>query len=263
MYHPDIKEKHIKKDSWVKEVRKTFNPEMLADLIKKRIDTPASTGPYVNVSKGEIPSDIVCAFILDDEVYKTKLTPAVGLLLYRMSNGKAPESHEILRGVFSIIQECNLKDCSTLLFNWLAKKHSLFTSKDEKWRLTFREGLMAFAKIQEKNSEMEFWWTNIWRGEESFWWPAAFLGLRTQNPIAAAKELPLMISRNIDRTPYLLLGIWSDESSRPIMERAIKDGLNANTGWAGFALNMLLEKLPDNKKDELMLNLKRHQWYNR
>jgi hypothetical protein len=263
MFESNIKEKHIRKDSWVKDLRKTFNPEMLSDLIKKRIDSPNCTGPYVNSHKGEMPTDIICAFMLDDMEYKEKITPAVGLLLYKMSNGIIPENHDVLRGVFSIIQECDLKECNKLVFNWLVKKHSIFSSNDAKWKSTFREGLMAFAKIQDKNPEMETWWMSIWRSDQSFWWPAAFLGLRTQNPVMAAKEMPLMISRNIDRSPYLLLGIWSDENSRSIMEHAIKDGLNANTGWAGFALNMLLEKLSDSQKDQLMLNLKRSQWYNR
>lgn len=255
----NITESHIKKDSWVKEVRKTFNPEMLADLIKKRIEFPGSTGPYIRHNSDELPSDIIDAFIAHSEEYKKKLTPAVGLLLYKMMHGKMSENHEVLRGVFSIIRESKLTECQQLVYNWLQKKHGVAFGEnaDVKWRPTYREGMMAYAKIQPLGEEqIESWWTSIWRDDCPTWWPAAFLGLRIQNANTACEELPLLVSRNVDKLGYLLVGMYNDPNCRCRMESSIMEGLDANTGWAGLALNTLLEKLSEVDRTKLMLNLK-------
>lgn len=256
----NIHDKLIKKDSWVKEIRKTFNPELLADLIKKRIEFPASTGPLISTFKEEAATDIIDAFIADSEEYRKKITPAVGLLLYKMMHGKMTESHEILRGVFAIIRESKLTDCHKLVYNWLQLKHNVQTSSDVKWKHTYREGMMAYAQIQSKDEKNEGWWLNIWREGSSVWWPPAFLGLRIQNPTAACAELPLLITRHLTNegamAGYLLVGMWNDPDARGLIERAIRRGLDENTGWAGRALNMILEKLTEQDKNQLMLNLK-------
>lgn len=256
MLNYNIHDKHIRKDSWVKDMRKTFNPETLADLIKKRIEFPNVTGPYINKTD-ETPTDIISALIADDDENRKKLTPAVGFLLYKMLHGKMGESHEILRGVFAIISDCKLMECEQLVYDWLRAKHN-HDPIDTRWKHTYRDGMMAYAHIQsKKNKETEAWWLNIWRESSSVWWPAAFMGLRIQNPSAAIAELPLMISRNTDKAAYLLLGAWNDPDARGLLEQSIHRGLNANTGWAGLALNMLLEKLTDEGKNQIMMSLKR------
>lgn len=251
----NINENHIKKDSWVKDLRKTFNPELLADLIKKRIEFPNSTGPFIRNQKDEIATDIIDAFIASSDEYRKKLTPAVGFLLYKMLHGKLTENHEILRGVFSIIRESKLLECNKLVYNWLQVKYDLGSS-DQKWKHTYRDGMMAYAQIQEKDKEIEDWWANIWMESSSAWWPAAFMGLRIQNPSRAMAELPALINRNTDKTSYLLVGTWNDLDARAMLESAIHRGINENSGWAGLALNLLLEKLSEADKIKLMLNLK-------
>jgi hypothetical protein len=255
----NITESHIKKDHWIKEVRKTFNPELLADLIKKRIEFPNTTGPYIKHNSDELPTDIIDALIAHNEENRKKLTPAVGLLLFRLIHNKMPENHEILRGVFSIIRESKLVECEHLVYGWLQKTYKVafeVNKNDSKWRATYLSGMMAYAKIQSKDKDIEDWWYNIWRDNAPAWWPAAFLGLRIQNPDIAVAELPLLISRNMDKLSYLLLGMWSDLDCRPRFELAIRKGIDSNTGWAGFALNTLLEKLTEADKNNLMLNLK-------
>ncbi len=203
----NIHEKHIKRDSWVKEINKTYNPEILADLIKKRIEYPSSTGPFIRYNSDELPSDIIVSFISDSEESRKKLVPAIGLLLYRMMHGKMPGHHDVLRGLFSVIRGNKLTECRTLVANWLHNKYAQGSS-DGQWKQTYRDAMMAYAQIQDKNTATEEWWYNIWKECGSWWWPAAFLGLRIQNPTAACNELQLLISRNIDKTGYLLVGMW-------------------------------------------------------
>jgi hypothetical protein len=256
MLNYSIHDKHIKKDSWVKDMTKTFNPELLSELIKKRIEYPASAGPYVRRdASDELPTDIIDAFIADNEEFRKKLEPAVGLLLYKMMHGKMTENHDILRGIFSIIRESKLTECRKLVSNWLVNKYEA-GSRDPKWKHTYRDGMMAYAQIQTKDKTTEEWWSNIWKESSSAWWPAAFLGLRIQNPKAACDELPLLISRNTEKATYLLVGMWTDIKSRGMLERAIKRGLDENTGWGGLALNMILERLTEVDRNKIMLNLR-------
>jgi hypothetical protein len=244
----------------MKEINKTFSPELLANLIKKRIEFPNSTGPYVRLHQDEVATDIINALITEDDEYRKKLTPAVGLLLYKMMHDELGESHEILRGVFAIIKDCKLTECDTLVYNWLNNKKNVLVSGTEpieqRWKQTYREGMMAYAQIQPKDVVVEHWWFNIWKEGSIYWWAAAFTGLRIQNPNSAADELPLLVSRNTDKVPFLLVGMWNDLNSRGILEDAIRCGLNDNTGWAGLGLNMILEKLNDADKNIIMLNLK-------
>lgn len=239
-------------------MRKTFAPELLADLIKKRIEFPGSTGPYVRTTtENEVATDIIDALIAETDENRQKITPAVGLLLYKMLHGKMTESHDILRGVFAIIHASKLVECNMLVYSWLTNNEKRLTSNDARWKQTYRDGVMAYAQVQSKcDKDTEAWWFNLWREGSSSWWPAAFLGLRIQNPVAACEELSLLMARDIDKTQALLVGAWSDPESRSPFERAIKRGLDENTGWAGFALNMVLEKLTDADKEQLMLNLK-------
>ena len=40
MVKTDTKEKYIRKDSWIKEIRKSCDPEFIAKALRRRIKTP-------------------------------------------------------------------------------------------------------------------------------------------------------------------------------------------------------------------------------
>jgi hypothetical protein len=254
------KEKHIRKDGWVKDLLRTYNPEALATLIEKRIIQPHSNGPYVQ--SGETPIDIINAYIGDDGPadFREKIEPAIGLLLYKMLHGEKEVSHTVLRGIFDCIRESKLANCYTLLQSWLNQNASWLISENDKEQNTMRDALMAFAKIQKKDAATEHYWFNIWREGKACYHPAAFHGLRQQNPKAAIAELPLLASRKLaqklDKAQFLISGMWHDENSKHQLERAIKRGIDDNSGWAGLVLNMLLDKLNETQKSELMERLK-------
>lgn len=252
MSHTDIHEKHVKRDSWVKDIKKTYDPALLSDLIKKRIEFPRSTGPYIK--DGELSTDIVNSFITDDDSYRNKLAPAIGLLLYKMMNDALGESHELYRGVFYIIRECRLVECKRLVEDWLRLKFN--TIDDLNYLMTYRDALMAYALIQSKNKELEDWWHGIWKCSYSELWGAAFTGLRVQNPVLAATQLPLLVSRDINVMPHILVGMWADSVARKEMEICIRNGLNSKIGWAGKALNVLLDKLSEKSKTALLTDMK-------
>jgi len=257
MYQPDLKDTYIKRDPWVKAMKKSWDPEEIAVLIKKRIDKPSMNGPIVRHNSDETAVDIINVFIEANEEYKKRIVPAVGLLLHNLLHEKEQESHELLRGVFNIIANSRLKECKSLLYKWLlAKKDAMFCD-DLKWKTTYREGMIAYAYVQDGEQEIKQWWYNVWKDSSMFWWSPAFLGMRVSNPALAGKEIATLIERKYDKGVFLMASMWSDPASKQAFENAIAVGMKDNARWAGTALNQVLEKLTDEKKNELMLGLKK------
>lgn len=253
------KEPYILKDKWVKALtHKASDPEELATVIENRIKSPNIHGPHIFNTQDEYSTDIICAYVELMPELRSKVQTAVGLLLFRMLYNEITETRDLLEGVFSIIEECDLSQCHILLFKWLRdKKESVFSSDDRLWKLTYRMGMIAFAIIQPKNQEIECYWKDIWASDSNYFWGAAFRGIYKCNPNYAAMELPLLISRSGNNTEYSLLGMWRDGISRSHLERAIKIGLNSKeTQFAGLALNMLVDKLNEEHRDQLMTSLK-------
>jgi hypothetical protein len=261
MFQQDLQDGYIKRDPWVKAMKKAYLPEEIVELIKKRINNPSINGPITKISSGENDTDIINTFIERSQDYKKKIVPAVGLLLFNLLNEKEPESHELLRGVFSIIANSKLKECSLLMRKWLLAKKEAMQCDDLKWKTTYREGMIAYAYIQDKEDALNQWWYNVWKNCSMFWWSPAFLGMRIQNPELAARELPTLIKRDYDKGAYLMASMWNDEKCREVFEKAIAKGLNENNGWAGIAVNQVLEKLDDEKKNELLLGLRKIVYY--
>lgn len=253
-----IKEEHILKDKWVKELLyKASDPEELASAIERRIKFPSSNGPFIINNQEEYPTDIIAAYVELLPEIRGKISVAVGLLLYKMIYNDIVPSRELLEGLFSLIDEAKLEDCHILLFKWLNVKADILASDDKLWKLTYRMGMVAFANIQPKNKEAEEYWTAIWNSDKDYFWGAAFRGLRRVNPALAAKELPRLIARDIDSTKYTLIGMWKDTVSRSHLEDAIKTGLaTEEKTFAGIALNLMLDKLTEEHRTELMLALK-------
>lgn len=257
MYQQNIN----KRDPWVKSLKQAYSPEDIAEILLKRISNPNLYGPFLNKTSGEEGTDVINLFIDTSEEYKKKIVPAIGLILYNLLYDKLKESHELLRGVFSIIARSKLNECSVLLRKWLVKKKEAIICDDIKWKTTYREAMIAYAYVQNKEEAIEKWWLNLWNDDIQFWWSPAFLGLRIQNSSFASTQIKKLIERRYDKAPYLLASMWKDDLSRKHFESSIALGLNTNDGWAGRALNMVIEKLSDDEKNELMCNLKKILYY--
>jgi hypothetical protein len=256
-----VKENHIRKTPWLKSLSKTQDPALLADLIAARINDPGKIGPYLpdtSIYKEE-STDIIWALIetTEDPNFRKRMSAAVGLLLFKMLNDETKPTTQMLSGVFNIINNSRLDACRTLTWNWLSQNIPVMTDDKHALKVAYREGLMAFARIQARNELTEIFWLNIWRQGTTFWHPVAFMGLRMQNPKLAMNELPLFASRKLDSAAALLSGAWKDENSRNQLECAIKRGLKDQSGqWAGKLLNALLGAIDDEQKEQLMLALK-------
>ena len=254
-----VKEKHTRKDSWMRDLLKSYAPEYLASLIQKRIENPNKIGPYLAIMANpkEEPTDIIWALIETEEpVFRAKMEPAVGLLLYKMLRGELKETPELLSGVFNIIYESRLTGCQTLVYNWLQERLPILTKEKSSFQIPYRDGLMAFARIQGKSEQTELFWRNLWLQSKSTYHAAAFVGLRIQSPQTAAEELPLFARRKVENKGLILFGMWNEFTSRPILESAIKRGLKDDGNWAGQLLNTLLGTMSEENKEQLLLNMK-------
>jgi hypothetical protein len=253
----NVDEKWIRKDSWVKDLLKTYNPEQLAELIEKRIDRPNFVGPYPRYSQNETSTDIIDAFIASDLPLRNRIASAIGFIIYNILHGKKTVNHNILPSVFSIISNSQLIECRLLLARWLeANKNKInndSTNWDKsQWEKTYREAMMAFARIQEKDDLTEMYWLNLWRSDTSFAWAAAFMGLRIQNPLAACNELHLLIERKLDKAQYLMVGMWRDNNAKEPLINTLKNSIKSDQGWGGLVLNTILSQLNSEEKTEAM-----------
>lgn len=258
MFVKDLNEGYIKRDSWVKALKKAYLPDDIAALIEKRIQSPNMNGPHVRSVDGETAVDIVSTFMLKDEHCRKKIAPAVGLLLYNLLEERINITHELLRGVFTIIRDTKLKECFMLLWKWLKKNEQALSCDDLKWKTTYKHAMYAFAYIQRLgDTEIENWWMNIWNNGSSFWWGVAFIGLRVQNPIFAITQLENLIKvRRYEKTASILTEMFADEQSRALLETAISVGIKENSGWAGNALNQLYGNLGAEQRDKMMESLR-------
>jgi len=256
----DLKDSYIKRDPWVKAMKKSFDPNEIAELIKKRIDKPGLNGPIIH-HNGGTSTDVINLFIDSNEEYRRRIAPAVGFILHNILHDKEKESHELLRGIFNIIANSKLKECKVLLYRWLLKHKQVIGCDDLKLKTTYREGMIAYAYIQDREILIEQWWHNVWNECSVFWWSPSFLGMRISNPALAASEIPKLIERNYDKGAFLMASMWSDPTSKAAFENAIATGMKDNAGWAGIAVNQVLEKLDDEKKNELMLALRKAIYY--
>lgn len=247
-----------RKQPWAKELLGCNDSEVIAGLIRARLENPAKIGPFCFVDSGELPGDIICAFIAMGEEARKKIIPALGFLIFSMEKEDGAKTHNVLRNIFSIIQESKLTELRHQLQIWMRKRHTITSKPDkEEDQETFRAALMAYTRVQPTNDDIvEGYWTNLWKEGFEYWWPVAFTGMRIQNPKLACYQLPILIGRNVQHTENLLYAMWSDKLARPMIERALANGLKEDAQWAGIAMAKLAQRMNHSDKDNLLGALK-------
>src|SRR5271166_1103443 len=242
-------ESHIRSNSWVKDLRRTFRPELLAGLIEKRLLDPGTVGPHYWDNGKDCPYDIIVALCDDEEEFKEKITPAVGLLLFQIVHDKLKCTDKFVQGIFGLIKDADLVACSEITFAWLRDHKEYISSKSESERKTYRDALLCFARIQRRNDrDITDFWTSIWNDENiegEYWWPTSFVGLSRQSPEVACEQLPLFAMRKLSKSQHVLTGMWSDLGCRFHFVDALKNGLINTSGWAGLTINEVYKVLPD------------------
>lgn len=262
MFSGKIDDAGILNDPWVKKFVQTFDAATLASLIAERL-TSASVGPYVSIHSDEQRSDIIDAFIASgNSLFRTKLEPAVANILYKALNNPSQgyQTDCVLTGIFSIIKNSKLVACRKLMMDWLAKQVSLLTSTYNSEKRLYYQAMFAYANIQEKRAALvEDWWLNIWKEGDSYFWSAAFYGLRHQNYETALKQIPLLIERRtkMEKAPAHLYHMWADD--KDWFEHEIRTELEKETGYAGMAINILIQRTNEEERRELFGRLKEKQ----
>jgi hypothetical protein len=243
----------MKKDAWVKKLHRANDAEVIADLIKSRIEFPNATGPWIESHKHELPTDIIADMILSNHKLKDKLSHGIGCLLFKVVNGQFLHSNTIANGVFKIISRSKITMCHKLQQQWLEKNVDFLKSYSILDQSTYNEALIAYAYAQPRDAKLDEYWQNIWLDTRSYWWATAFFGLFKQNTELAQKEIPLLIERLPFESFKILHNIWMDTPYT--LEKIIYDGLIENKMWAGTTLNKLISLFNKEQKIAIFKSL--------
>ena len=251
----NLSDKSIKRDPWVKTIKQSFEPDKIADLLFKRITEPSKHGPYA--ATAEQSTYLITALIDIDDKNRSKIVPGVGLLLYNLLHERISMSHELLRAVFLIIKASNLRECATLLYKWLEKNEGVLICDDVKWKSTYRDAMYAWAAVQPISTVVEQWWNKIWMSGTAFWQTVSFYGLCRQNPKYAVGELPRLMTLLDDAgAADIISTMWMDTNIKEPLRMAIARNIDKGTGWAGRALNCLLDKFTVDTKTAILLSMR-------
>jgi hypothetical protein len=230
-------EPHHLTNSWAKDLNRHFRPELMAELIEKRLTEPEKHGHYTYSGGKELPGDVLVAMAEDSHEFRDKLIPAIGILLYDTVHKDGKMNPRALRYLFDLIKDANFTHHAELVYAWLRKNVGMLDSKVSTENELYKAALFCFARIQPNDRTIESFWMKIWEEAGSHWWPAAFLGLIVQNPETACKNLPLLIQRNVANSRHMLSMMWTDLRCRFIFVDALRVGLRETRGWAGRAIN--------------------------
>lgn len=250
----DIHSPTIRKDPWVKQINKAQDPEEIGALIKKRIEFPGTTGPWLNFSSKEQATDIIVDLIMASGRLRTKLVHGVAHLLYKVVNGDLVGSNAISIGLFKIIGKADITECSKLHHHWLSKNVSFLESKFPLELEAYNEALIAYANTQAPSEESETFWYNLWKRDVKYWWPTAFYGLFKQNSELACEEFHLFVKRDSSAAVAMMHKLWNQ--NHLIFNEVIHTALLENEQWAGLALNNLLGILDNDQKATMFAGLK-------
>lgn len=236
-----IRDISFKKDPWVKSLNKANTTDEVVDLLKKSIEWSTSVGPFYRAD-GQISTLDVIADMIGEKGsgrYRSKLTPAIGTLLFRIVKGEMIQPDTIALGLFKIIRRSKITDCMRIHYHWLTEHIDYIKPQSSyKEKEVYNEALMAYSVIQGKSPELETFWYSLWHSVPEMFYLTVFAALFKQNPELAAKEIPKLFQRRPSETYKTIYDLWLSEPKS--VEKAVLDGLCKEEKWSGVYVNKLL-----------------------
>ncbi len=238
--------------TWSESVRDAASGKELLDFLEKRLTNPYEEGPHLDDRGGEGPEEVFERLAKGDDAFRDRLEETIaGYFRSPAADPTNADAQGILRGMLEIVARLALAGAGSALRGWLARHEAAL--QDEPAAELGRAALdaLAMAPIAGSESIRDFW-LGWWRDGESSWQPAAFIGLRLQEPSAAANEIPLLVSR-AEEGPYgpgpLLLGMWNQAAGQIALLDWLKKTKDAAT--ADKVRNALVTLLPPEEHDRL------------
>jgi hypothetical protein len=205
--------------SWEDDVRAARAGEELLAFLQRRLANPYREGPRLNDRAGEGPEEVFERLAEHDDAFQDRLEET--MTAYFRSDASAPtevNAHGTVRGMLEIVARRALTGLRSPLRGWLSRHRAVL--QDEPVAALARAALAALAVMPAPGSaSARAYWLDAWRAGPESWQPHAFMGLRRQDPAAAAEEIPELVRRA--QQPFgpgpLLLGMWNQTTGRPAL----------------------------------------------
>lgn len=214
---------------WLAGMRQAAAGAELMDWITRRLTRPHEEGPVLDERHGEGPEEVFERLAKADEQFRARLDETVRqYFASEASNPAHQPAIPVIRGVFEMVQRLALNGAVAPIRAWLQQHES--TLRAEAGAYLARAALGALATAQTPGiADFRDFWLRWWRNGPPAWQPRAFIGLRIQDPTAAAREIPLLLqrARGQSQDPGALLhGLWNQPGGR----EAIIDWLREHDG---------------------------------
>jgi hypothetical protein len=209
--------KRLPSDEWIERVRSaTAGPELLAWLAK-RLTRPYDEGPILDDRRGEGAEEVFEEMSAAEEAFRARLDQTIAE--YFKSPAANPAKNAavpVLRGLLEMVQRLAVTRAFAPIRAWFQQHEAELRA--EAGAYLARAALSALATSQPRGlSDVRGFWLHWWRNGPPPWQPRAFIGLRLNDPRAAADEIPLLMrrAREQGQDPRALLqGMWNQPDSR-------------------------------------------------
>lgn len=210
---------------WVDRVQSAASGSKLLGFLVGRLATPEQEGPRLDERNGEGVEDIFIELAKRDDDFRFRLDETIAGYLQSASADPADAgARPVIRGMLEIVGDRSLPISGSQLRAWLARHDA--TLRNEPDAVLGRAALDALATAQVPGrSDSRDFWLKLWREGPKAWQWRAFIGLRLQDPRAAAGEIPELLRRleaqSADPRP-MLLGMWKQPAARPELEKWLR-----------------------------------------
>jgi hypothetical protein len=204
-------------DEWIERVRSaTAGPELL-DWLAKRFTRPYDEGPILDDRRGEGPEEVFEQMAAGDEAFRARLDKTIADYFESPAANPADKAIvPVLRGLLEMVQRLALTRAFAPLRAWLQQLEAELRAEGGAYLA--RAALGALATSQPRGlSDVRDFWLHWWRNGPPPWQPRAFIGLRLNDPRAAADEIPLLVrrAREQNQDPRALIqGMWNQPDGR-------------------------------------------------
>ncbi|UQA62138.1 hypothetical protein [Polyangium aurulentum] len=239
---------------WEARVRGASAGLELLSFLEKRLSRPYEEGPRLDDRQGEGPEEVFERMAQGDDRFRSRLDETIAG--YFRSPGADPAdntAYPVIRALLETVQRLGLTGVNAPLRAWLQEHEAALLAEEEAYLA--RAALGALATSQPQNvKDMRDFWLRLWRSSPPLWQPRAFMGLRLQDPRAAAEEIPLLLRRVRERHQHpgpILHGMWNQQHGRD----ALLDWLRRNNQSAEAAevRTVLRGRIPDADLDKLTM----------
>ncbi len=240
--------KRLPAEEWIERVRAAAaGPELLGWLVK-RLTRPYDEGPVLDDRRGEGAEEVFEQMSAGDEAFRARLDKTVADYFESPAANPADKAAvPVLRGILEMVQRLALTRAFAPIRAWLQQFEAELRA--ESGGYIARAALGALATSQPRGlADVRDFWLHWWRSGPPPWQPRAFIGLRLNDPRAAADEIPILVRRAREQGQdpgALLQGMWNQPDGREALEAWLRQDERAAEAEEVREVLGIQDALPD------------------